>query len=117
SAYTTPVAVNLGLSGAFYQAEVNAIQETPPNSSASTGFATSGYDPQLHAILGFDLSATNITPAQITGLKLRRGPVNSGGSVVVDLIGLGPLTASGNGFHYSAGLVALPPEQEAAFIG
>jgi hypothetical protein len=50
-------------------------------------------------------------------LKLRRGPVNSAGPVVVDLIGLGSLTASGNGFHYNAATVSLPPEQEAAFIG
>ena len=117
SAYTTPVSVNLGLSASFYQADISAIQETPPNTSTAAGSASLGYDTVTHTILGLDVGATSITPAQVTGLKLRRGPVNFAGPVVVNLIGLGSVTPNGNGFHYNAATVPLPPEQEAALLG
>jgi hypothetical protein len=117
SAYTTPVSVNLGLNAAFYQADINSIQETPPNASASIGSSFLAYQNPTHNILGLNLGASGITPAQVTGLKLRRGPVNVAGPVVVDLMGLGSVVPSGNGFQYNAGFVPLPPEHEAAFIG
>jgi len=55
SAYTTPVSVNLGLNGSFYQAEVNAIQETPPNTSTAVGSATAAYDTPTRNIFGLDV--------------------------------------------------------------
>jgi len=104
SAYTTPVSVNLGLNAVVYQAEVNAIQETPPNASAAFGSASFSYDNPTHTIFGFSANATSITPAQVTGLKLRRGPLNAAGPVVVNLMGLGSVVPSGiNGFQYTAG--------------
>src|SRR5207244_1354160 len=81
--------------------------------------ASSTYDSPTHSIFGCSVNATGITPAQVTGLKLRRGPVNAAGPVVVNLMGLGSVGASGiNGFQYTAGSpLPLPPEHEAALIG
>src|SRR5437764_696628 len=64
SAYTTPVSVNLGLNAVVYQADINAIQETPPNASAALGSAFFSYDNSTHTISGFSLFASGITPAQ-----------------------------------------------------
>lgn len=118
SAYTTPVSVNLGLNGAaFYQADISSIQETPPNTSAALGSASAFYDNSTHTIQGLGVGVTGITSAQVTGLKLRRGPVNAAGPVVADLISFGSVIPNGNGFQYNGVVVPLPPEQEAAWIG
>jgi hypothetical protein len=117
SAYTTPVSVNLGLNSALLQGDINGIQETPPNVRAAVGNAFLNYDNATRNFLGFSVSVSGITPAQVTGLKLRRGPVNAAGPVVINLIGSGSLTASGDGFQYNAGLLTLPPEHEAALLG
>jgi hypothetical protein len=118
SAYTTPVSVNLGLNALIFQGDVTPIQETPPNASAALGSVFLTYDNSTHTIFGFSVGVTGIAPAQITGLKLRRGPVNVAGPVVVNLLGLGSVASSGsNGFQYNAGSVPLPPEHEAALFG
>src|ERR1044072_472385 len=117
SAYTTAVSVNLGINAGFYGADITPIQETPPNTSTAFGSGSNNYDSPSHSILGLGLSVSGITPAQVTGLKLRRGAVNPAGPVVANLIGLGSIVPSGNGFQYNAPVVALPTGQEAAFLG
>jgi len=117
SAYTTAVSVNLGVSASFYGADITPIQETPPNTSAAFGSGSNAYDTSTHSILGLGLSVSGIAPAQVTGLKLRRGAVNTAGPVVANLIGLGSIGPSGNGFQYNAPVVVLPTGQEAAFLG
>src|SRR3954469_17503417 len=117
TAYTTAVSVNLGVNAGFYGADITPIQETPPNTSTAVGSGSNAYDPVTHSIFGLGLSVSGITPAQVTGLKLRRGAVNAAGPVVANLIGLGSVVPSGNGFQYNAPIVVLPTGQEAAFLG
>ncbi|HJQ34841.1 MAG TPA: Calx-beta domain-containing protein [Pyrinomonadaceae bacterium] len=117
SAYTTPVSVNLGLASLAFQAGGSGIQETPPNAGTANGSGTLFYDNATHQFLSFSYGVGGITPAQLTGLKLRRGAVNAAGPVVVDLLGTGAVNPSGDGFQYSASSVPLPPEQEAALFG
>ena len=117
TAYTTAVSVNLGINTGFYGADITPIQETPPNTSTAFGSGSNAYDTPSHSIFGLGLLVSGITPAQVTGLKLRRGAVNTAGPVVANLIGLGSIAPSGNGFQYNAPVVVLPTGQEAAFLG
>jgi len=122
SAYTTPVWVNLGLRIDRFEFILTGLQATPHNASPAFAFGSLNYDVLArHKITDFHLEATGITPGQVTGLKLRRGQVNSSGPVVVDLLNPALSHTLGefgiNGFEYRANTVALPPEHEAAFLG
>lgn len=122
SAYTTPVWVNLGLHINLFDFILTGAQETPNNSSNAFALAGLNYDVLApHTIKNFQVEANGITPDQVTGIKLRRGSVNTPGPVVLDLLSptvTHTLVAFGiNGFEYKSESFPLPPEHEAAFLG
>jgi CSLREA domain-containing protein len=121
SAYTTAVAVNLGLGSTGLSATLSGSQEVPPQSITVTGAATgtvavSNYNPVTKT---FDIAVTvtDLAPADVTGFHLHRAPVGVNGPVIIDLQPLAPLTPAGTGFTFNATGVALPAQHEAALLG
>ncbi|HZE72443.1 MAG TPA: DUF4394 domain-containing protein, partial [Pyrinomonadaceae bacterium] len=116
SAYTTSVAVNLGLGSTGLSAVLGAEQEVPTTNSSANGTATLTYNV---ATKTFDIAATinGITPAEVTGFHIHRAPFGVNGPIIVDLLALAPLVPSGGGFTFNATGVALPANNEAAFLG
>ncbi|HET6572035.1 MAG TPA: CHRD domain-containing protein, partial [Fimbriiglobus sp.] len=120
SAYTTPVAVNLGANAPGLTATLGADQEVPPTDSTATGSATLTYNNTAHT---FDITVTvdGIAPADVTGFHIHRGPFGVSAPIIVDFVPGGvpiaPLTPTATGFTFTATGVALDPLHEAALLG
>ena len=98
TAYTTPVAVNLGLGTSGLTAALDGGQASPSNGSAATGTATvTNYNAQSRTF-DLTLTVTGIAPANVTGLNLRRGGLGVNGPILLDLQAMGTLVPAGNGF-------------------
>lgn len=117
TAYSTPVAVNLGLNVPSLTASLDSSQETPPTTSTATGTATiTNYNPVART---FDIAVTvtGILPAEVTGFHIHRAPVGVAGPIIIDF-GTAGLVATPTGFTFNATGVALPdPAHEAALLG
>lgn len=118
AAFSTGVAVNLGLSTSALNATLDATQRVPVSASPSTSSAT--------ATLIFDVSSktfslnasvTGLQAAEVSGIRLSRAPVGGSGALVVPLTSLGTRTPTPEGFNYSVANVPLPALQEAALLG
>ncbi len=121
SAYTTDIAVNLGLGTTGLTATLGANQEVPPTTSSATGTATvSNYDSIAKT---FDITVTvdGITPAEVTGFHIHRAPFGINGPIFIDFVPGGvpiaPIVPTPTGFTFTATGLALPVTQEAAFLG
>lgn len=116
--WTTPVRVNLGANAPGLQGDLQGSQVAPPLSTTATGtVVVTNYDPVTRT---FDINITvsNLTPAQVTGLRLHRAPFGVTGPIAIDLLPLaGALTPIGTGFEVSITGVTLPEIAEAAFLG
>ena len=90
SAYTTGVAVNLGLNVSGLAATLSGDQEVPANTSTPSGTATiTNYNTVTRT---FDISVTvnDLAPASVTGFHIHRGAFGVNGPVIVDF-SAGPL--------------------------
>jgi uncharacterized repeat protein (TIGR01451 family) len=116
SAYTTPVAVNLGANAPGLTATMTADQEVPPTTSTATGIAAVTYNNVAHT---FDITVTvdGIAPADVTGFHLHRAPFGVDGPIILDLLAVGVMTPTATGFTYTATGLALNPLHEAALLG
>ena len=83
SAYTTPVAVNLGANAPGLIATLGADQEVPPTTSPATGTATIAYNNATHT---FDISVTvdGIAATDVTGFHIHRGAFGVNGPIIED---------------------------------
>ncbi|HET6575657.1 MAG TPA: CHRD domain-containing protein [Fimbriiglobus sp.] len=115
SAYTTPIAVNLGANSPTLVASLDASQEVPPTASTATGAATITYDNAAHT---FDIAVTvdGIAPADVTGFHIHRGPIGVSGPIIEDF-GTAALVATATGFTFNATGIPFDPLHEAALLG
>lgn len=115
---TTGVSVNLGANSPGLTGALGSDQEVPATSSTATGTATvANYNPATET---FDITVTvdGLAPADVTGFHIHRAPVGVNGPIIIDFVALGAvLTPTATGFTATLTGVALPSEQEAAFLG
>jgi hypothetical protein len=117
SAYTTAIFANLGLGSFSSGATVAGNQEVPPTAHAGSGTVSiTNYSVTNHT---FDISVavSDLSPAEVNGFHIHQGPVGVNGPIIVDLLGVAPLVASGTGFTFDATGVALLAIREASFVG
>jgi hypothetical protein len=120
SAYTTPIAVNLGSAPGTLNATLSPAQEVPPNATGAGGTATLTYNIAAKTF-NVTLEVTGISPADVTGFHIHNAAFGVNGSIIVDFAPGGtpiaPLVPTANGFTFTATNVALPALNEAAFVG
>ncbi len=123
TAYTTPVAANLGLGVTGLSAVLDGGQEVTSNGSSATGTAAFSNYSVPNKTFDLTLTVTDLAPADVTGLHLHRGGVGLNGPVILDLLALGTLTPVGTGFTLTLTGVDLSNSllggdaNEAAFLG
>jgi hypothetical protein len=127
SAYTTPVAVNLGLGTPGLSATLGQDQENPPTGHAATGTAAISNYSVANKTFDITVTVNGITPAEVTGFHIHRGVVGVNGPIIIDFVPGGvpiaPLTATPTGFTFTATGVSLAasnpggPTNEAALLG
>ncbi|QDU22324.1 beta strand repeat-containing protein [Urbifossiella limnaea] len=98
TAYTTPVAVNLGLGVAGLTAALDGGQEVPSNGIAAAGTGTVSNYNALTRTFDLNLTVGGLAPAAVTGIHLHRGGLGANGPIVLDLLALGTLLPNGTGF-------------------
>jgi hypothetical protein len=115
SAYTTPVAVNLGANAPGLIATLGADQEAPPTTSPATGTATIAYNNATHT---FDISVTvdGIPATDVTGFHIHRGAFGTNGPIIEDF-GTAALVPTATGFTFNATGVSFDAIHEAALLG
>ncbi len=123
SDYTTPVAVNLGLSSNGLNATLQGTQQAPVASSIAAGTATITNYNAFSKTFDLSVTVTDLAPADITGFHIHRGVVGTNGPIIIDLQALGAPVPAGTGFTFTAVGVSLATSldggaaNEAAFLG
>jgi hypothetical protein len=115
SAYTTPVAINLGANAPGFTATLEGGQEVPATPVQATGSATLTYN---NVTRTFDVSVTvdGIPAGDVTGFHIHRAPFGVNGPIIVDF-GTAGLVPTAGGFTFTATGLALDPLHEAALLG
>ncbi len=116
TAYTTPVAVNLGANATNLIADLEGVQEVPATPSTATGNGAITYD-SIAKTFDVNVSVSGIAPGDVTGFHIHRAPVGVNGPIIVDF-GVGGLVSDGaGGFTFMANDVPVDPRHEAALLG
>ncbi|MFO0797591.1 MAG: putative Ig domain-containing protein [Gemmataceae bacterium] len=117
SAFTSPVAVNLGLGTTGLTAALDGGQANPPQTSPSAGTAAISNYSVISKTFDLTLTVTDLDSATVTGIRLHRGGVGVNGTQLIDLLALGALVPVGTGFTLTLTGVPLAAADEAAFLG
>ena len=91
SAYTTQVAVNLGLGSTGLAANLDGARKCRSATTTATGTATiTNYNAVTKT---FDIAVTvsNLDPANVTGFHIHRAPFGVNGPIIIDFMGAGAL--------------------------
>jgi len=117
TAFTTPVAVNLGLGSTGLTASLDGNQASPAQTTPAAGTAAVTNYSVTAKTFDLTLTVTDLDPTTVTGLRLHRGGVGVNGPQLIDLLALGTLVPTGTGFTLTLTGVALGAGDEAAFLG
>jgi len=117
SAFTTALAVNLGLGSTGLAGSLFADEEVPDTGAAATGtVAITDFNVTAHT---FDIAVavSGIDPATVSGFHIHRGGFGSNGPIIIDFGTAGLVSDGLGGFTFVANDIAYDPLHEAALLG